>query len=89
MQKKSINGIYISNAGIFGKWCKPNYNSFIATACHNIINNKIIKIFDGNKKLELIHIDDLINHILKNIKKNFVRKIFFIQILKSIIYKKV
>ena len=74
--------------GIFGKWCKPNYNSFIATACHNIINNKTLKIFEGNKKLELIHIDDLINHILKNVKKKFYENNIYYPDFKNIVYKK-
>lgn len=74
--------------GIFGKWCKPNYNSFIATACHNIINNKNLKIFDGNKKFELIHIDDLINHILKNLKRKLYEKNVYYPDLKKIVYKK-
>lgn len=46
--------------GVFGKWCRPNYNSVIATFCSNIINNKEIIIHDADKILELIYIDDLL-----------------------------
>lgn len=45
---------------VFGKWCKPNYNSVIATFCYNISHNLDIKINDENTELNLIYIDDVI-----------------------------
>ena len=51
--------------GVFGKWCKPNYNSVVATFCYKLINNQEINIFDGKKKLNLIYIDDLIKIIFQ------------------------
>lgn len=45
---------------VFGKWCKPNYNSVIATFCYNISHNLDIKINDKNTELNLIYIDDVI-----------------------------
>ncbi|WP_182421736.1 NAD-dependent epimerase/dehydratase family protein (plasmid) [Priestia megaterium] len=45
---------------VFGKWCKPNYNSVVATFCHNISHDIDISIHDANKKLELIYIDDVV-----------------------------
>jgi UDP-2-acetamido-2,6-beta-L-arabino-hexul-4-ose reductase len=49
---------------VFGKWCKPNYNSVVATFCHNIANGLDIKISDRNKEIELVYIDDVINHFI-------------------------
>lgn len=45
---------------VFGKWCKPNYNSVVATFCYNIAHNLDIVINDENAKLELIYIDDVV-----------------------------
>ncbi len=49
---------------LFGKWCRPNYNSVIATWCHNIANDLEITINDRNAQLELLYIDDLIDEML-------------------------
>lgn len=45
---------------LFGKWCKPNYNSVVATFCNNIANDLPIQINDKKTELELLYIDDLI-----------------------------
>tara|TARA_B100001248_G_scaffold89409_1_gene65970 strand:+ start:22063 stop:23178 length:1116 start_codon:yes stop_codon:yes gene_type:complete len=50
--------------GVFGKWCKPNYNSVVATFCSNVISSKKLKILNKNKVLELVYIDDLISHLI-------------------------
>ena len=49
---------------LFGKWCKPNYNSVIATWCYNIANDLEITVNDPNVELELLYIDDLIDQML-------------------------
>lgn len=49
---------------LFGKWCRPNYNSAIATFCNNIANDLDITVNDPNIQLELLYIDDLICEIL-------------------------
>ncbi len=49
---------------IFGKWCRPNYNSAVATFCHNIANDLPITVNDRAAKLELLYIDDLVNEML-------------------------
>lgn len=54
---------------IFGKWAKPNYNSVVATFCHNIAQNLPIRIDDPNKVVTLLYIDDLLEnfmHVLGN-----------------------
>ncbi|WP_443640340.1 NAD-dependent epimerase/dehydratase family protein [Candidatus Njordibacter sp. Uisw_039] len=47
--------------GVFGKWCKPYYNSVVATFCHNIARNIPIKISDPEANLDLVYIDDLVS----------------------------
>ena len=49
---------------LFGKWCRPNYNSAVATFCHNIANDLPIMVNDPSTELELIYIDDLVNEML-------------------------
>lgn len=49
---------------VFGKWCKPNYNSVVATFSYNILNNLPTNVFDENKELDLIHIDDVCKNIV-------------------------
>ena len=49
---------------LFGKWCRPNYNSVIATFCHNIANDLPIQVNDASVELELLYIDDLVEEML-------------------------
>ena len=49
---------------MFGKWCRPNYNSAVATFCHNIANDLPIQINDRSTKLELVYIDDLVDEMI-------------------------
>ena len=49
---------------LFGKWCRPNYNSAVATFCHNIANDLPIRVNDRNTELELLYIDDLVQEML-------------------------
>ena len=49
---------------LFGKWCRPNYNSAVATFCHNIANDLPITINDPSVQLELLYIDDLVTEML-------------------------
>jgi UDP-2-acetamido-2,6-beta-L-arabino-hexul-4-ose reductase len=49
---------------VFGKWCRPNYNSVVATFCHNISNNLQISIIDPKAELKLVYIDDLLNELI-------------------------
>jgi len=45
---------------VFGKWCRPNYNSVVATFCHHIARSLPIQITDPDRLLELVYIDDLV-----------------------------
>ena len=49
---------------LFGKWCRPNYNSAVATFCHNIANDLPITVNDPATELELLYIDDLVEELL-------------------------
>lgn len=49
---------------LFGKWCKPNYNSVIATFCDAVANQKDYIVNDPSTELELLYIDDLVNEML-------------------------
>ena len=49
---------------LFGKWCRPNYNSVVATFCHNIAHDLPIQINDRSAGLELLYIDDLVEEML-------------------------
>ena len=49
---------------LFGKWCRPNYNSAVATFCNNIANDLDIQVNDRSTELELLYIDDLVEEML-------------------------
>lgn len=49
---------------LFGKWCRPNYNSAVATFCNNIASDLPIQVNDRNVQLELLYIDDLVDEML-------------------------
>ena len=49
---------------LFGKWCRPNYNSAVATFCNNIANDLPITVNDRNAQLELLYIDDLVAEMM-------------------------
>lgn len=51
-------------SNVYGKWCKPNYNSVVATFCHNIARDLPITVSDPGKKLNLIYIDDLVGELI-------------------------
>lgn len=49
---------------LFGKWCRPNYNSAVATFCNNIANDLPITVNDRSTELELLYIDDLVDEMI-------------------------
>lgn len=50
--------------GVFGKWCKPNYNSVVATFCHNIARDLPIHINDPSVSMRLVYVDDVVDALL-------------------------
>ena len=53
---------------LFGKWCRPNYNSAVATFCNNIANDLPITVNDRSTMLELLYIDDLVDEMVAALK---------------------
>lgn len=53
---------------LFGKWCRPNYNSAVATFCNNIANDLPITVNDPAVELELLYIDDLVEEMIAALK---------------------
>ena len=49
---------------VFGKWCRPNYNSAVATFCNNIANDLPIQVNDRSHKMTLVYIDDVVNELI-------------------------
>ena len=50
--------------GIYGKWCRPNYNSVVATFCHNIAHGLPVRIDAPDKEIKLVYIDDVVRSLL-------------------------
>lgn len=55
---------------LFGKWCRPNYNSAVATFCHNIANDLPISVNNRSTALELLYIDDLVEEMIAALTGN-------------------
>lgn len=53
---------------LFGKWCRPNYNSAIATFCHNVANGSDITVNDPNAYMHVVYIDDLVKEMFAALK---------------------
>lgn len=69
--KENLTNYYIYRLhNVFGKWCKPNYNSVTATFCHNVANNLEITVNDRSTELTLIYIDDIIYEFINVLNGN-------------------
>ncbi len=67
--RENLSNYYIYRLhNVFGKWCRPNYNSVVATFCHNIANDLEITINDESTALDLIYIDDICYEFVRLIK---------------------
>ena len=55
---------------LFGKWCRPNYNSAVATFCNNIANDLPIQVNDRSVEMELLYIDDLVEEMIDALQGN-------------------
>lgn len=53
---------------VFGKWCRPNYNSAIATFCHNVAHDLPIKVNDPEVVMNLVYIDDLVDELIRAVE---------------------
>ena len=73
-EAEEIVGVYSKRSGahaaiyrlknVFGKWCRPNYNSVVATFCHNVARGLPVTVSDPQRCLELIYIDDVVEQLM-------------------------
>lgn len=59
---------------VFGKWCRPNYNSAVATFCNNIANDLPITLSDPNVEMKLVYIDDVVNEFINALEDKANKK---------------
>ncbi len=62
-------GIVYRLPNVFGKWCRPNYNSVTATFCHNIARGIPIEISDPSRELNLVYVDDVVRQFTLEVEK--------------------
>lgn len=60
--------------GVFGKWCRPNYNSVVATFCHNSANGLPLSVRDPEYRLPLVYIDDVVTSFVATLDGNCTRE---------------
>lgn len=69
---------------VFGKWCRPNYNSAVATFCYNVLNDLPILVNDPNAMMNLVYIDDVVSEFIDKVeqhrKKNNLKQQIFCHI---------
>ena len=58
---------------VFGKWCRPNYNSAVATFCHNVARDLPIQVNDRTTQLTLVYIDDVVEELIRALKGEATR----------------
>lgn len=72
-----VNCFIYKLPNVFGKWCKPNYNSVIATWCYNIANGIEIQVSDRSTELELVYIDDVVHAFIEQLFRTETEKTYF------------
>ena len=66
LQSSAGNPVHVFRLpNVFGKWCKPNYNSVVATFCYNLVHDLPIKINDSTTPLKLVYVDDVIDRFIQ------------------------
>jgi UDP-2-acetamido-2,6-beta-L-arabino-hexul-4-ose reductase len=63
--------------GVFGRWCRPNYNSVVATFCHNIARDVPIQISDPSHEIELIYVGDVVQALIGLLPTKHEGAVFF------------
>lgn len=80
-EKETGNKVFVYRLpNVFGKWCRPNYNSVVATFCNNIANDLKITINDPNVIMNLVYIDDVVSEFINALenKQNQIDQYCFI-----------
>ncbi len=83
LKSHNVNYSILRLPNVFGKWSKPNHNSFIATCCYNLLRNKRIKL-NKDVSLNLIYIDDVLEILLKEAKVCLKHRKIYRKVLKKI-----
>jgi UDP-2-acetamido-2,6-beta-L-arabino-hexul-4-ose reductase len=68
---------------VFGKWCRPNYNSVTATFCHNVARGLPIEISDPERELDLVYVDDVVAHLLASASRPCQPGVVFAEVAPS------
>lgn len=71
-EQSGSDGVVYRLKNLFGKWCRPNYNSVVATFCHNIARDLPIEISDPATEIELTYIDDVVNTFASELERDSV-----------------
>ncbi len=69
VEQSGAQGTIYRLKNVFGKWCRPNYNSVVATFCYNTALNLPVAISDPGKELELIYVDDVIAQFAQELER--------------------
>ena len=73
LQQAQGNPVYICRlANVFGKWSRPNYNSAVATFCHNVVNDLPIQINDPDALIRLVYVDDVVDTFWRILEGGFI-----------------
>ncbi len=73
-EEKRVKAFVYRLPNVFGKWCRPNYNSAVATFCNNIANDLPITVNDRNHGMTLVYIDDVVDEFIKALKNEETRE---------------
>lgn len=79
-KETSSNVLIYRFPNVFGKWCRPNYNSVIATFCHNIAHNLPITVNDPSVVLKLVYIDDVVKELINALEGKETKKGAFCEV---------
>ena len=75
-KKNEAEGYIFRLPNVFGKWCKPNYNSAVATFCHNIAHNLPVQINDSSAVISLVYVDDVVNRFISIMEGAITKKVY-------------
>ena len=77
LEKRAGNSVYIFRLpNVFGKWCKPNYNSVVATFCYNTVHNFPIQINEPSALVQLVYVDDVVNRFINIMDGSSEKSVF-------------
>ena len=72
--ENSVKTLVYRLPNVFGKWCRPNYNSAVATFCHNIAHDLPITVNDPSHMMTLVYIDDVVDELIRALKGQETRE---------------